>query len=411
MGSYATIKHKYLSYYSFSADLFYMSKLPNFTQSLTQLIACSSISSTQPSWDQGNLKVIQLLATWFEQLGFNINIQKVPNTTNKYNLLAKLGSGEGGLLLAGHSDTVPFDESRWQSDPMSVINKDDKFYGLGTCDMKGFFAFILQVCKGIDLKTLQKPLYVLATADEETTMAGARFFGQNQVIKPDVAIIGEPTNLVPVVMHKGHMSHRISVQGQPGHSSKPELGVNAIEIMYEVIGALMNLKQKFNTNFKNAAFDVPAPTLNMGAIKGGDNANRICGHCDLDIDLRSLPGMSDDEILHWLSEALKPLAEKYPARIHFEELHPSSPSFEQDKHSTDDNCIISLAEEISGHTCCAVNYATEAPYIQQLGCQTIVLGPGSINQAHQPNEFLAHSEIDKTNTLLMSMIQHYCLNK
>jgi len=385
-----------------------MSKLPNFTESLTQLISHASISSTQPSWDQGNLEIIQLLATWFEQLNFNISIQKVPGTTNKYNLLAKLGSGEGGLLLAGHSDTVPFDESRWQSDPMEVINKNDKFYGLGTCDMKGFFAFILQTCKRLDTKNLKKPLYILATADEETTMAGARFFSQNQMVKPDVAIIGEPTNLVPVVMHKGHMSHRISVQGQSGHSSKPALGVNAIEIMYEVIGALIHLKEKFNLNYKNDAFDVPAPTLNMGAIKGGDNSNRICGHCDLDIDLRSLPGMSDNELLQWLSEALKPLAEKYPARISFDELHPSSPSFEQNKCSTDDNCIVSVAEEISGHKCCAVNYATEAPYIQQLGCQTIVLGPGSIEQAHQPNEFLAHSEINKTDKLLLAMIQRYC---
>jgi len=390
-----------------------MSQLPNFTQSLTQLIACPSISSTQPSWDQGNLKVIQLLATWFEELGFSIDIQQVPSAhkggAKKYNLLAKLGNGDGGLLLAGHSDTVPFDESRWQSDPMGVIDKDNKFYGLGTCDMKGFFAFILQACKGLTAKQLKKPLYILATADEETTMAGARFFAQSQAAKPDVAIIGEPTSLVPVVMHKGHMSHRISVEGQSGHSSQPNLGVNAIEIMYQVIGELINLKEKFNLNYKNEAFDVPAPTLNMGAIKGGDNANRICGHCDLDIDLRSLPGMTDDELLHWLSEALKPLAEKFPGRISFEELHPSSPSFEQKKHQHDDKCFVSIAEEISGHSCCAVNYATEAPYIQQLGCQTIVLGPGSINQAHQPNEFLAHSEIEKTEQILVEMIQRYCL--
>jgi len=386
-----------------------MSTLPNFTESLTQLISRSSISSTQPSWDQGNLDVIQLLATWFEELGFDINIQKVPDTTNKYNLLAKLGNGEGGLLLAGHSDTVPFDENSWQSDPLNITNKDDKFYGLGTCDMKGFFAFILQACKGIDPSKLKKPLYILATADEETTMAGARFFAQSQSIKPDVAIIGEPTNLVPVVMHKGHMSHRISVQGQSGHSSKPSLGVNAIEIMYEVIGELIRLKEKFTVNYKNIAFDVPAPTLNLGAIKGGDNSNRICGHCYLDMDLRSLPGMTDDELLHWLSESLKPLAEKYPARISFKELHPSSPSFEQEKITDEDNCLISIAEEISGHSCCAVNYATEAPFIQQLGCQTIVLGPGSIDQAHQPNEFLAHSEIEKTDALLLSMIQRYCL--
>jgi len=381
-----------------------MKNLPNFTDSLTQLIASASISSPQPSWDQGNLAIIQLLATWFEQLDFRIDIQAVPNTRNKYNLLAKLGSGEGGLLLAGHSDTVPFDENRWQSDPLKIVNKDEKFYGLGTCDMKGFFAFIFQVCKGLSAKQLKKPLYILATADEETTMAGARFFTKSQQIKPDVAIIGEPTNLVPVIMHKGHMSHRITIHGQSGHSSKPSLGVNAIEIMYQVIGQLMVLKEKLALNYSNQAFDVIEPTLNLGAIKGGDNANRICGHCELDIDMRSLPGMTDNELIQLLSEALKPLAEKYPNKVSFAELDPSSPSFEQNKNSE----LVILSEKISGHKCCAVNYATEAPFVQQLGCQTIVLGPGSINQAHQPNEFLAHSEIGKTEDILLKMIQHYC---
>ena len=381
-----------------------MKNLPNFTDSLTQLIASASISSSQPSWDQGNSEVIQLLATWFEQLGFSIDIQAVPETRNKYNLLAKLGNGEGGLLLAGHSDTVPFDEHRWNSNPLEVVDKNDKFYGLGTCDMKGFFAFILHVSKGLSAQQLKKPLYILATADEETTMAGARFFTQNKSIKPDVAIIGEPTNLVPVIMHKGHMSHRITIQGQSGHSSKPSLGVNAIEIMHQAIGLLMQLKEKLAHNYSNQAFDVKEPTLNFGAIHGGDNANRICGQCELDIDMRSLPGMADSELIQLLGEALKPLAEKYPNRVSFAELDPSSPSFEQKKSGE----LVTLAEEISGHQCCAVNYATDAPFIQQLGCQTIVLGPGSIDQAHQPNEFLAHSEIEKTEKILVQMIQRYC---
>lgn len=381
-----------------------MKNLPNFTDSLTQLIASASISSSQPSWDQGNSEVIQLLATWFEQLGFSIDIQAVPQTRNKYNLLAKLGNGEGGLLLAGHSDTVPFDENRWNSNPLEIVDKNDKFYGLGTCDMKGFFAFILQVSKSLSAKQLKKPLYILATADEETTMAGARFFTKNQQIKPDVAIIGEPTNLVPVIMHKGHMSHRITIQGQSGHSSKPSLGVNAIEIMHQVIGQLMQLKENLARNYSNQAFDVTEPTLNLGAIHGGDNANRICGQCELDIDMRSLPGMTDSELILLLSETLKPLAEKYPNRVSFSELDPSSPSFEQNQSSE----LVTIAEEISGHHCCAVNYATEAPFIQQLGCQTIVLGPGSIDQAHQPNEFLAHSEIEKTEKILVNMIQRYC---
>lgn len=384
-----------------------MKSLPDFKNALSQLISSQSISSTHSKWDQGNHEIITLLSTWFEQCGFSISIHKVPNSNNKYNMLAKLGEGEGGLLLSGHSDTVPFDEKSWHSDPFSIVEKDDKFFGLGTCDMKGFFAFILQACKGLSAKQLKKPLYVLATADEETTMAGARFFMQSQAIKPDVAIIGEPTNLVPVVMHKGHMSHRITVQGQSGHSSNPHLGVNAIEIIYQVIQKLMKLKELLALNYKNEAFDVPEPTLNLGAIKGGDNANRICGHCRLDIDMRSLPGMADAELIHLLSDALKPLAEKYPARIKFEVLHSSSPSFEQTKPSS----LINLAEEITGHQCCAVNYATEAPFIQKLGCQTIVMGPGSIDQAHQPNEYLAFSEIIKTEKILMMVIKHYCLNE
>lgn len=384
-----------------------MSNLPDFKRALKQLIASPSISSVSNKWDQGNLEIIQLLATWFEQCGFNIDIQAVPDSNNKYNLLAKLGDGDGGLLLSGHSDTVPFDDKRWQSNPFDLVEKEDKYYGLGTCDMKGFFAFILQAVIGLDAKKMHKPLYVLATADEETTMAGARFFIEKQWIKPDVAIIGEPTNLVPVTMHKGHSSHRITIQGKSGHSSKPNLGVNAIEIMYQVIGKLLALKDNLALNYRNEAFDVPEPTLNLGAIKGGDNPNRICGECTLDIDMRALPGLKDEELVHWLSESLTDIAQRYPGRLSMTALHESSPSFEQKKPSS----FVSLAEEISGHKCCAVNYATEAPFIQALGCQTIVLGPGSINQAHQPDEFLAFEQIDKTHILLTKMIQHYCLEK
>ncbi|WNC72100.1 acetylornithine deacetylase [Thalassotalea psychrophila] len=378
--------------------------LPNFQQALTQLIACPSISATSTTWDQSNQAVIELLASWFADLGFNINIQQVPDSRGKYNLLAKLGEGEGGLLLSGHSDTVPFDEKGWDSDPFTITDKADKFYGLGTCDMKGFFAFILQACKNLPVKDMRKPLYVLATADEETTMAGARFFIEQQLAKPDVAIIGEPTNLQPVIMHKGHMSHRISVKGKSGHSSMPQKGVNAIEVMYFVIEKLMVLKNDLKEKYVNEAFTVTEPTLNFGAIKGGDSANRICGDCYLDIDLRALPGIKDDELVHWLSEALKAVAENYPGRVSMEELHASSPAFAEDENSE----FVKLAEKFSGHCCQAVNYATEAPFIQQLGCQTIVLGPGSIDQAHQVNEYLAFDQIKPTEKILLEFIQQYC---
>lgn len=378
--------------------------LPNFQQALTELIASPSISATSSKWDQSNQAVIELLASWFSDLGFSINIQQVPDSRGKYNLLAKLGQGEGGLLLSGHSDTVPFDEKGWDSDPFTITDKADKFYGLGTCDMKGFFAFILQACKNLPVKDMRKPLYILATADEETTMAGARFFVEQQLAKPDVAIIGEPTNLKPVIMHKGHMSHRISVKGKSGHSSMPQKGVNAIEVMYFIIEKLMTLKKELAEKYVNEAFTVTEPTLNFGAIKGGDSANRICGDCYLDIDLRALPGIKDDELVHWLAEALKTVAENYPGRVSMEELHASSPAFAEDENSD----LVQLAEKFSGHCCQAVNYATEAPFIQQLGCQTIVLGPGSIDQAHQVNEYLAFDQIKPTEKILLAFIQKYC---
>ena len=379
--------------------------LPNFQQALTELIASPSISACDTVLDHSNKDVINLLASWFEDLGFSINIHPVPNSRGKFNLLAKLGSGDGGLLLSGHSDTVPFDEQGWNSDPFTITAKDEKFFGLGTCDMKGFFAFILQACKHIDVKQLKKPLYILATADEETTMSGARFFVEQQLAKPDVAIIGEPTSLNPVIMHKGHMSHRISVVGKSGHSSLPAKGVNAIEIMYHVIQRLMQLQQDLAANYQNEAFCVSEPTLNFGAIKGGDSANRICGDCFLDIDLRSIPGLSDEELTHWLSEALKHVAEKYPGRVTMDELHPSSPAFGE----SEDSELVKLAEKFSGHCCKAVNYATEAPFIQQLGCQTIVLGPGSIEQAHQIDEYIAFDQIKPTEKILLDFIQHYCM--
>lgn len=148
-------------------------KLPPFIELYRALIATPSISATDSALDQSNEALINLLAGWFADLGFRIEIQPVPDTRHKFNLLASIGEGNGGLLLAGHTDTVPYDEGRWTRDPFTLTEHDNKLYGLGTADMKGFFAFILDAVRDIDASQLSKPLYILATADEETTMAGA----------------------------------------------------------------------------------------------------------------------------------------------------------------------------------------------------------------------------------------------
>ncbi|EGQ9853090.1 acetylornithine deacetylase [Vibrio cholerae] len=375
--------------------------LPSFLEVYEGLISTSSISSTDARWDEGNEQVIAKLADWLSALGFSIQIEQV--APNKQNLIAKLGSGEGGLLLAGHSDTVPFDEGRWNYNPHALTQVNNRFYGLGTADMKGFFAFIYEAVKNVDWSKQTKPLYVLATCDEETTMLGARHFTENAPFKPDYCIIGEPTSLVPIRAHKGHVANAIRVTGKSGHSSNPALGVNAIEIMHEVLFALMQLRDRLIKEYRHPGFEIPTPTLNLGHIHGGDSPNRICGCCELHYDVRPLPGISLDGLDNLMRDALREVQQKWPGRIELVPLHDPIPGYE----CAHDHPFIHGISEICEQEAQTVNYCTEAPFLQQI-CPTLVLGPGSIDQAHQPDEFLAFEFIDPTVRVLSRAMQKYC---
>lgn len=369
------------------------------------IIAIPSISSTDPKWDQSNEAVIRLLADWFGQLGFQCEVTALPELPGKFNLVATIGQGEGGLLLAGHTDTVPFDEGGWSKDPFKVTEEGNRLYGLGTIDMKGFFAFIVEALKEIDLTKLTKPLRILATADEETTMAGARAIAAAAELKPDYAVIGEPTGLVPVVAHKGHMSEAIRITGKSGHSSDPANGVNAMEIMHKAMGQVLRLQQDLKDRYADHRFAVPQPTLNLGYIQGGDSPNRICGCCELHIDLRPTPQVGPDELMGMLKEALSPIEIHQPGCLHLQHLHEPIPAYA----CADDSVLVREAEKASGRAAESVNYCTEAPFIQQLGCQTIVMGPGHITQAHQPDEYLDLSFVKPTTTVLQHLIRRFCL--
>ncbi len=375
--------------------------LPSFLEVYEGLISTSSISSTDARWDEGNEQVIAKLADWRSELGFSIQIEQV--APNKQNLIAKLGSGEGGLLLAGHSDTVPFDEGRWNYNPHALTQVNNRFYGLGTADMKGFFAFIYEAVKNVDWSKQTKPLYVLATCDEETTMLGARHFTENAPFKPDYCIIGEPTSLVPIRAHKGHVANAIRVTGKSGHSSNPALGVNAIEFMHEVLFALMQLRDRLIKEYHHPGFEIPTPTLNLGHIHGGDSPNRICGCCELHYDVRPLPGISLDGLDNLMHDALREVQQKWPGRIELVPLHDPIPGYE----CAHDHPFIHGISEICEQEAQTVNYCTEAPFLQQV-CPTLVLGPGSIDQAHQPDEFLAFEFIDPTVRVLSRAMQKYC---
>ncbi|WP_299494729.1 acetylornithine deacetylase [uncultured Shewanella sp.] len=382
-----------------------MLTLPDIKTCFSQLIAAPSISALEAELDMSNQKVIDLLSNWFSDAGFQCQNQAVANSRDKHNFLAQIGQGKGGLLLAGHTDTVPFDEGRWSQDPFTLTEKNDRWYGLGTCDMKGFFALVLAAIKEIPLNELKRPIYILASADEETTMNGAKAFAEAKSIAPDYAIIGEPTSLKPVYMHKGHLTQGIRVTGRSGHSSDPSKGLNAIEIMHLVISQLLKLKQFLSEHYHQAAFSVPYPTMNFGHVHGGDAANRICGCCDLHIDLRPVPGVSIEELEQLVLKYLTPVCNQYPGSIEVAPLYPASESFEGQL----DDPWTQIVSKLSNNQAEVVNYATEAPYIKQLGCQTLVLGPGSIDQAHQPDEFLDLDYINRTKDLIKDLIYHACM--
>ncbi len=379
--------------------------VPDTLTMLRQLIASPSISSTTPDWDQSNLSVIEHLHTWLEALGFQCEVMPVPGHPTKANLIATLGQGPGGLVLSGHTDTVPCDPELWSSDPFRVEERDQRLYGLGTCDMKGFLALAVEAASTYAEQPLKQPLILLATADEESSMCGARALVEAGRPLARAAVIGEPTSLRPIHMHKGMMMEAVRIQGRSGHSSDPSLGASALEAMHAVMSELITFRQELQSRYRNSDFRIDKPTLNLGCIHGGDNANRICGRCELEYDLRPLPGMSVESLRSAISERLAPLGPRFGVKLQTEALFPGIPPFGNSASSE----LVRLAEQLTGHRAEAVAFGTEAPFLQQLGMDTIVLGPGSIDQAHQPDEFLALDQIQPTLDLLRRMIERYCL--
>ncbi|MGY0218032.1 acetylornithine deacetylase [Endozoicomonadaceae bacterium StTr2] len=376
-----------------------------FKYYLSKLIETPSISCTDKKLDLSNKPVINLLATAFEEMGFHCDISPVNGEEGKFNLIATLGTGPGGLVLAGHTDTVPYDLNRWQHDPFKLTEQDNRFYGLGTCDMKGFFALVLEAVKPFIGKPLKQPIIVLATADEETTMSGARALAEAGKPKGRYALVGEPTGMRPVHMHKGIMLERLQITGKSGHSSNPALGLNAMEGMHEAMGELLKLRGELQQRYQNPGFSVPVPTINLGCIHGGDNPNRICGQCMLEYDVRMMPGMEAEAVRQEMRQRIAPLIESRGMQF---DLYPVSESVEA-FHSDINGELVQTCARLTGYDPESVAFATEAPFINQLCGETVVLGPGDIDQAHQPDEYLSLDRIDPMISLLRELMKRFCL--
>ncbi|MFU8820885.1 MAG: acetylornithine deacetylase [Gammaproteobacteria bacterium] len=379
-------------------------RLPPLETMIRQLVATPSVSSLQPGLDQDNGAVCTLLADWLEPLGFSVELKPVPELPGKLNLVARSGPGEDGLVLAGHTDTVPYDAALWQSDPFGGEVRDGRLYGLGSADMKSFLAVAAHAAARIDLHKLARPLVILGTADEESGMGGAKALVAEGERLGTRVLVGEPTSLQPIDRHKGVLMERIRIAGRSGHASDPAAGLNAIDGMVAAIRALEDFRARLAAELPDLGFPVPGPTLNLGAIRGGDNPNRICAHCELDVDLRLVPGMTTITARAGLraavTEALAGSGFGLEFTALFEGVDPLAPGARR--------ALAQACEHAAGHACGAVNFGTEGPLFQQLDMEVVVCGPGEIAVAHQPNESIELQEAVRAVDLLEGLVQRFC---
>ncbi len=371
------------------------------------MIGLASVSSTDPGIDMSNRPVVEFLAEKLDSLGFACEVVQSPSTTGneKCNLIATYGSGPGGMVLAGHTDTVPFDEHLWSGDPLRMTERDGRLYGLGVTDMKGFFPIAIEAVRPLLDEEFRQPLIILATADEETSMQGARSLAEMGRPRARSAIIGEPTGMRPIRSHKGIMMESVRLLGSSGHSSNPSLGRNALDAMHAVIADLIAFRRQLRERYRGDFFEIPHPTLNLGVIHGGDNPNRICGHCELQFDIRLMPGMEVESIRQEIRQRLAAVTGPLQVEAELVPLFPGTPAF----FAREQSALLRAAEKITGHQGESVAFGTEAPFLQQLGMDTIVLGPGHIDQAHQPDEYLSLDMIDPCIRTLRELVAQHCL--
>lgn len=382
---------------------------PKLHEMIAGLIAEPSVSSCDPHHDMGNRGAAEKLAGWLQSLGFQCELLPLPHNINKCNLIATLGSGPGGLVLAGHLDTVPYDDQAWQSDPFKATERDGNLYGLGTSDMKSFLAIAAETAKAFVNTPLSQPLIILGTADEESSMDGARALiangGHAGLKQARHAIIGEPTGMRPIRMNKGILMEQIRVLGQGGHSSDPKAGLNAVEGMQSVMVALIALRDELAQRDGQTGFSIVHPTMNLGCIHGGDSPNRIPACCELKVDLRFGPDEKVEHLRQLLHDHAASALQHTEYKIEFDSLFGGADAFQ----TAADADLVQAAERLTGHTAGAVNFATEAGFLQNIGLQTIVMGPGDIEVAHKPDEYLPLDRIPPTIDVLEKMIHKYCV--
>jgi acetylornithine deacetylase len=317
------------------------------------------------------------------------------------NLFATLGPpGDGGVGLSGHMDVVPVTSQKWDTDPFQLAERDGRLYGRGACDMKGYLACVLAMVPEFKARKLRQPIHILFSYDEEVGCTGVKpmiaQFGKT-LPKPRVILVGEPTTMTVVDAHKGGYRFRTEITGKDAHSSKPQLGVGAIMIAGELIAELARIEARLKTTHTSARFDPPYNSITVSMIEGGIAHNIIPPKCTFQWGVRALPGLDALDVMRELDAyAARELVPKMRAVSPDCNIVSSNlgilPAFSAGENSEATSLALKLMSQNETY---AVPYGTEASHFQAAGCSSVICGPGDIAQAHQPNEFVAISELEK----------------
>jgi acetylornithine deacetylase len=359
-----------------------------------RLVAFDTVSA------RSNLELIHYVRDYLKGLGIESRLT-FDAAGSKANLLAMIGPNvAGGIVLSGHTDVVPVAGQPWESDPFSVVERGGCLYGRGTADMKSFLAIALALTPEFQAARLRVPIYLALSYDEEVGCLGVGGLLRDMAAalpRPACAIIGEPTMMRLINRHKGFYAFTTTVTGRDGHSSGPHRGVNAVAYAAEIIAFLSHLGEEIARNGPfDDGFDPPYTTVNVGTIGGGTAVNIIARQCAFAWEFRPIPGFDTPSVRRRLDafvaetilprmRAVAPEAEVVTA------LDSGSPPLVPEPDSPAE----ALVRRLTGaNTTGAVSFGTEASLFQEAGIPTVICGPGSIAQAHQPNEFIALDQIE-----------------
>ena len=348
-----------------------------------------------------NLALIEFVEGWLAEHG--IASRRVPNEDgSKTNLYATIGPmAAGGVILSGHTDVVPVDGQAWTSDPWTLTERDGKLFGRGTCDMKGFIALALAAVPDFAAMGLARPIHLALSYDEEVGCLGApSMIARLAAELPPVAaaVIGEPSSMELITAHKGIASWRVTVTGHEAHSSLTHLGVSANMVAVELMHWLAGIADELaGQGDPIGGFLPPHATLTIGQINGDTAVNILAGRCEFVFDLRTLPGQDPVAILAPFFRRADALDASIAARFAGCGVEVVQRSQTPALAPVAAPATIDLVRRLAGDngTPRSAAYAAEAGQFQEAGFDAIICGPGSIDQAHQPDEYVSLSQLQR----------------